>query len=102
MFLGYFHPDWRLNAESRQEVVADFLATAQDADIRRVVEELTELLAEPLEESELHTLVLSEYSLFYDPWRDELTMREWLEGLRRELLTTPPKRWIPPGPQPHR
>lgn len=50
-----------------------------------VTEDLRELLAEPLSEAELREKVLGEYSLFYDPWREEITMREWLEGLLKEM-----------------
>jgi hypothetical protein len=38
-----------------------------------------------MSEPQLHDLVIREYSLFYDPWFDEIGMREWLAGLLREL-----------------
>jgi hypothetical protein len=47
--------------------------------------DLTNLLAQPLAEEDLHRLMLDEYSLFYDPWKDEISMREWLEGLLHDV-----------------
>src|SRR5690348_2991664 len=84
-FLSYFHPDWRLDAGSRGEVVGEFLRSESDLAAQNVINDLRELLREPVEEDRLHEMVLQDYSLCYDPWKDEITMREWLEGLVREL-----------------
>jgi hypothetical protein len=84
-FLGYFHPDWRLDDDSRSAVVDRFKRTAAEDAASHVAADLADLLAEPLREEDLHETVLSEYSLFYDPWRDEVTIREWLEGLLKEM-----------------
>lgn len=84
-FLGYFHPDWQLDAASRGAVVTAFLGAESPARVAAVATDLRELLAEKVEESELHNVLLKEYSLFYDPWTDELTMTEWLEGLLKEV-----------------
>jgi hypothetical protein len=83
-FLGYFHPDWRLDAESRTDVVEDFLSAADQTLVRGVVNDLEELLGEPLDEEALHEKVLREYSLFHDPWQNGETIRGWLEGLLHE------------------
>ena len=84
-FLGYFHPDWRLDDSSRGAVVKEFRNTADRDTVTRLATDLRELLAEPLGEEDLHEMILNEYSLFYDPWRDEISMREWLEGLLKEV-----------------
>lgn len=84
-FLGYFHPDWRLDHDSRVAVVQEFKRTAAKDAPTQVAADLTELLAEPLSEEDLHAKVINDYSLFYDPWSDELSMREWLEGLLKEV-----------------
>lgn len=84
-FLANFHPDWRLDHATRADIVREF-ARASDRDAPpRVSSDLADLLAEPLSERQLHEKILREYSLFYDPWRDEITMREWLQGLLVEL-----------------
>jgi hypothetical protein len=84
-FLGYFHPDWRLDDNSRGAVVERFKRTAAKDAAGHVAADLADLLAEPLSEEDLHEKVLREYSLFYDPWHDEVTMREWLVGLLKEM-----------------
>jgi hypothetical protein len=85
LFLAYFHEDWRLDAESRTEVVEDFLSTADHERVRGIARDLQELLQEPLDEQTLHDKVLREYSLVHDPWQEDETMRGWLEGLLREI-----------------
>lgn len=84
-FLGYFHPDWRLDAADRSEVVEAFLASNDSHTVKEVLRDLQDLLAEPLKEPELRSLVLERYSLFFDPAQEGITMRDWLEGLRLEL-----------------
>ena len=84
-FLGNFHPDWQLDAADRTEAVETFLASADSEFVKGVLIDLRELLAQPLDEQQLHDSILDNYSLFYDPWKEHTTMRGWLEGLEREL-----------------
>jgi hypothetical protein len=84
-FLGYFHPDWELDSPSRAAVVEEFLRTAEPSQAQSVADDLRELLGRKLTEEQLRSLVLDEYSLFFDPWRHEISMREWLEGLLHEV-----------------
>jgi hypothetical protein len=85
MFLGYFHQDWQLDADSRHEVVTDFLETASPVLIENVVSELRELVQEPMSDDEFHEMIDRDYWLSYDPSHENVTMRAWLEGLLAEL-----------------
>lgn len=85
LFLGYFHPDWQLDADSRLEVVTHFLRAEDPSLIDQVVDELRELLQEPVSDDELHRSVDEDYSLYYDPSHENITMRAWLTGLLQEL-----------------
>jgi hypothetical protein len=85
LFLSYFHPDWQLDAESRLDVAMDFLDTADPILIHQVIEELRELVQEPMADDEFHQTIDEDYSLYYDPSRENVTMRAWLTGLLREL-----------------
>jgi hypothetical protein len=84
-FLGYFHPDWQLDASDSSEVVEAFLASADPEQVKKVLIDLRELLSESRNETELHDAVLNDYSVFYDPWKENVTMRDWLEGLSKDL-----------------
>ena len=84
-FGSYFYQDWQLDFRSRGAAVEDFLQTAGLGVPQAVAKDLRDLLGRNLTEEQLHTLVLDEYSRFYDPWRDEISMREWLEGLLLEV-----------------
>jgi hypothetical protein len=90
-FLAYFHPDWQLDADSGSEVVEDFVRTSDPKFVDRVKVDLRELVVEPISDAEMHDTIIREYSLFYDPTRDNLTMRAWLESLLRELQTLSPR-----------
>jgi hypothetical protein len=85
MFVLYFHEDWRLDADSRLEVVTDFLATANPILINDVVSELRELVREAMPDDEFHEMIDRDYSLSYDPSHENVTMRAWLTGLLAEL-----------------
>lgn len=89
-FLGYFYPDWRLDVQTSAEVIEAFLNTSDPGLVGRVIKDLEELLGEALSEEQLHAKILREYSLYYDPRRDDLTMRAWLEEMlpqvRRDTL----------------
>jgi hypothetical protein len=84
-FGSYFHQDWQLDFPSRGAAVEDFLRTAGPGKPQAVARDLRDLLDQNLTEEQLHTLVLDEYSRFFDPWQHEIRMREWMEGLLREL-----------------
>jgi hypothetical protein len=84
-FVSYFHPDWQSEFPSRGAAVEDFLRTAGPGRPQAVARDLRDLLGQNLTEEQLHTLVLHEYSRFFDPWQHEISTRQWLEGLLREL-----------------
>ena len=85
LFLCYFHPDWQLDADSRLEVATDFLETADPILIDHVITELRELVQEPISDDEFHQSIDDDYSLYYDPSCENVTMRAWLAGLLGEL-----------------
>ena len=85
LFLSYFHPDWQLDADSRLEVATDFLDTGDPILIDQVIKELRELVREPMADDEFHQTIDEDYSLYYDPSHEDVTMRAWLTGLLGEL-----------------
>lgn len=84
-FLCYFHPDWELDADSRLEVVMEYLGVASPIVIDNVITELRELVEEPIADDEFHEMIDRDYSLYYDPMRENVTMRAWLRGLLAEF-----------------
>jgi len=84
-FIGsYFHQDWRLDHASRADVVSLLVRTRPEL-AHSVTQDLQALLAEERTDEQLRDLLLWQYHLSYDPWRDEISMREWLSGLLREI-----------------
>jgi len=84
-FLGYFHEDWQLDADSRLEVANQFLSGSKRIQIDNVITELRELVQEPMSDDEFHEMIDRDYWLSYDPARENVTMRDWLKGLLGEL-----------------
>ena len=82
--LAYFHQDWRLDNASRAEV-ANNLVRTQSEMAHSVTQDLQALLAEERTDEQLRDLLLWQYHLSYDPWRDEISMHEWLSGLLTEI-----------------
>jgi len=85
LFLCYFHPDWQLDAESRLDVVTHFLKAADPILIDQVIDELRELIQESVSDAELQQSIDDDYSLYFDPSQENVTMRAWLAGLLQEL-----------------
>jgi len=85
LFLNYFHEDWHLDADSRLDVVTEFLAVASIPLIDSVITELKELVQEPMADDEFHEMIDRDYWLSYDPSHENVTMRAWLTGLLAEL-----------------
>jgi len=84
-FIGsYFHQDWRLDHASRADV-ASLLVRTRPELARSVTQDLQALLAENTTDEQLRDILLWQYHLSYDPWRDEISMREWLIGLFKEI-----------------
>ena len=77
-FLTYFHPDWRLDDQSPDAVLARFRRDAAES-VTSLVGELDELTALPVPDNVLRDHVLRRYDLNYDPQLDGLTMRQWLQ-----------------------
>ena len=84
-FIGsYFHQDWRLDHASRADVVSLLVRTRPEL-AHSVTQDLQALLAEERTDEQLRDLLLWQYYLSYDPWRDEISMHEWLTGLLKEI-----------------
>ena len=82
--LAYFHQDWRLDNASRAEVANNFVRT-QPEMAHSVTQDLQALLVEERTDEQLRDLLLWQCHLSYDPWRDEISMHEWLSGLLKEI-----------------
>lgn len=85
-FATYFHQDWDLDDPTTLDVVRRYCRESNSEAVGRVVDDIRDLFGQKLDENELHSLVLREYSISYDPWGDELRMREWLHQVLDILL----------------
>jgi hypothetical protein len=77
LFGAYFHQDWVLEADEPKAVIAQFAHGEGTEAAARAAAEAEGLLASPLSESELQTL-LDEWGCEYYLPADGLTARTWL------------------------
>jgi cytochrome c-type biogenesis protein CcmH/NrfF len=84
-FLCYVYPDAHLDADSQLRVASDLLGTGDEILLDQVINDLRELIQEPASDQQLHETIYEEYSQFYDPSHNNITMRIWLVGLLEEL-----------------
>lgn len=83
-FLSYFHPDWRLDDSSPDDVLRHF-ASHDPKAAQPVAAEIDEIIDLEAPDDTVRTHVLARYDLHYDPSVDGLTMREWLRHARAAL-----------------
>lgn len=81
---AYFHQDWMLDHDSARAVVDDYADGESEATVGRLRGELDALLASDADEARLAAL-LRDNGCEYDPARDGLGYRQWLESVRAQL-----------------
>jgi hypothetical protein len=82
-YSGYFHPDWRLDDSSADEVVGQYKRTQPGEAIDTLKEELAQASKENPSEDALRA-ALGPFTT-YDPADDGLSVHEWIDHLVRQL-----------------
>lgn len=80
---GYFHQDWRVDAESWTEVVGEYLRATDPEDIRSLLTDIDTLVAER-DDPEVSRL-LQAHLIDLDPAALGLDAWGWLQQLRNRL-----------------
>lgn len=83
--LTYLHQDWMHDDATTLDVARRFRRESEPSFRAAVVDDIRGLLRRDLPEDALHEHLPHKYSVAYDPWRDEITTREWLTQLLREI-----------------
>lgn len=81
---AYFHQDWVLDHDTPAAVVDDYRSGESDATVERLRGELDALLARDPDEAELAALLRAS-GCEYDPARDGVGYRDWLQSVRTRL-----------------
>lgn len=81
---AYFHQDWVLDHDTPEAVVADYVRGESEATVVQLRDELDRLLAGNPQEAELAAL-LRACGCEYDPSRDGIGYRDWLQAMRAGL-----------------
>ncbi len=81
---AYFHQDWTLDHDTPEAVVADYVRGESEATVAQLRGELDRLLAADPQEAGLAALLRAS-GCEYDPARDGIGYRDWLQAVRAGL-----------------
>lgn len=87
LFSAYFHQDWPLDHASPDAVIDDYRTGEAPVHVRQALQELEALLAQPLDDAALGARVHA-LGCEYDPTRDAVTWRAWLQSVALRLRAT--------------
>jgi hypothetical protein len=82
---GYLYFGWSGDYDSVWDAVADFVASAGDADVTRAHREVGELLAKTQDDDLLTRLLNDDFRCGYSPDTDGMTVTQFLTQLELEL-----------------
>jgi hypothetical protein len=96
-FLGaYFHqdwmhvrvrPDWTVDNADAESVVRFFINGNAPERLKKIAEEIEELLALGMSEDELQKLLYTELGIYYMPTADGISYSNWLRSVRDALVS---------------
>lgn len=85
-FGAFLHQDWSLEFSSPTEAVNAFKKQSTPNSVLDTCRELDTLIAELENLKDPSTFLWQRLMCYYDPIADGLTLREWLEDVRAQLL----------------
>lgn len=80
-FGAYFHQDWRCDAESTSQVVANYLTQASLSEVQSLRRAILNFATAYTSDEELELHLFSDLGCFYRPSGDGLSARSWMEGI---------------------
>lgn len=81
----YFHEDWDLDHPNADDAIDLYLQGACVDERREISQEIGQLLESSLSEAELEEIWQNTWYVEYEPIKDDLTYRQWLEHLLKRL-----------------
>lgn len=85
---SYFHEDWALEAEAPGDVVSHFLAESPTAtELRTIAAQIRQFINIHPDDAGLEAALFASLGCYYQPSVDNLSARDWLEGIRSTMLS---------------
>ncbi|MFP6833207.1 hypothetical protein PS619_03955 [Pseudomonas fluorescens] len=84
-FGAYFHQDWLVEHDTADQVIDEFLRTADKEVLVLVRSELRALINSKLSEMQLRAFFLKELHCYYCYWHEWASGEVWLRHLERKL-----------------
>jgi hypothetical protein len=82
---AYFHPEWREESATPDEVVARYAAAATAEELAQVANELELLLPALPPDDRLRSYFVTQLGCYYFPREGPQAARQWLAKLREQL-----------------
>lgn len=87
-FGGYFHEDWRLEAQSPEEALKEYTTHSNQTERILLSKAIQDYIDRFPNEDELSEKLFHELGCYYNPAPSGMPVREWLRGIAVRLLNT--------------
>jgi hypothetical protein len=82
---AYFHQDWAIEGRGTDEIVDVYLRENETGTALAAADEIDRLLSAQMTEADLRDVLLEQLGSGYDPYGEEISMREWLAHIGQRL-----------------
>jgi hypothetical protein len=84
-FAGYFHEDWRTEANSVDDVIRSFVGQQDSHQFARLGDAIAAFVEDHPNDDELDKALFEELGCYYSPRTEGISTRSWLLGLTAKL-----------------
>jgi hypothetical protein len=85
-FSAYFNQDWHCDAESTEQVVAEYASLASAPQAKALAEAILNYSTRFASDQELENGLYRELGCYYLPSGDGLSAKDWLKNVASQLL----------------
>ena len=85
-FSAYFNEDWHCDAESTEQVVAEYVSVASADEAKALAEAILNYSKRFTSDHEIETGLCQELGCYYLPSGDRLSAKDWLKNVASQLL----------------
>lgn len=90
-FAGFFHQDWRVEAETPDQVISQFASQQSDpSTLAELSDSIIAFIADHPDEDDLANALFRELGCYYSPKAIGKSTKDWLQHVAKALLAGKP------------
>jgi hypothetical protein len=94
-FAGFFHQDWRIEADTPEGVVTHYATQTNDsARLPELHDAILAFVADHPDEDELADALLGQLSCYYSPRALGESTKAWLLHIAEQVKNAKPSKWV--------